>query len=206
MSISGTALFIEPQGSLLASLRERKAWLESSLPGQVYGNHPPHCTLLFGAYGEPNGWLGLLATAIGRISSFTLTTKDWQQFPNDAMAGGGHTIAYRAEPNPGLFQLQAAAAGTLAPFLEPARTPHPLASIEPFGASLRRYGFPFVGPHWIPHFTIGSPRVASGDPLLAKLMSGPTRHQFPVLAVSVWRVQGNHHERLHEVALAPRKT
>lgn len=196
------ALFIEPKGSLLASLRERKAWLEHAAPGQPLVSHPPHCTLLFGIYGEPRAWIQQLGSSLARVPAFELATDGWQEFFPDALAGGGRTVAYRVRPNDSLHSLQLAAAGVLAPFRGPDAGNHPLAGKEPFAASLRLYGFPFVGPHWIPHFTIGSVAPVVPADLVDQLKSGPTGHRFTVSSVSVWEVAGDRHWRRHELALA----
>lgn len=201
MSIEQTAIFIEPSGTLKASLIERKRTLEAALPRQAYTNHPPHCTLLFGSYGTPEIWIERLRTALQQLSAFPLSTDKWQEFPNDIQAAGGHTVAYRVVSSPELHELQSRIASTIAPFRKSFPHPHPLADREPFASSLERFGFPFVGPHWIPHFTIGSPRVPSNAPLLANLMSGPVAHTMPVNTVSVWRVKADHHERLCVLAL-----
>ncbi|HET7537866.1 MAG TPA: 2'-5' RNA ligase family protein [Candidatus Didemnitutus sp.] len=206
MNHRASALFIEPEGSLRACLLDRKAWLDASMPGQTYCNHPPHCTLVFGDYGDPSRWLESLRAVTLQTPAFEVETDSWQEFPHDALAEGGHTLAYRAVLDANLGQLQRKVAKTLAQFRQDGVTTHPLANREPFASSLREFGFPFVGPHWIPHFTIGSPRVAADDPLLARLKTGPVRHRFLVRLVSVWRVDGDRHERLHELALSPRQT
>lgn len=202
MSTSSTALFIEPRGTLLDAILERKAWLERTMPGQLYCAHPPHCTVLFGNYQPPDQWLDALSRQIGSIPAFELETDAWQQFPRDALAGGGHTIAYRVRLTPLLAHLQQVVAGCLAPFVTTDADAHPLSHAEPFASSLREFGSPFVGAHWIPHFTIGSPMVAPDDPLLTSLMAGPVRHRFIIRDLSVWLVAGERHERLHELALA----
>ena len=197
-----TAFFIEPQGPLRQALLDRKTFLEKTRPGQTYTLHPPHSTLLFGDYGAPDNWLDTLRLAVTTMPALTLTTDAWQEFPNDAQAHGGHTIAYRVKLTPELLALQQLLAETLAPFRSSSAPTHPLADREPFATSLARFGFPFVGPHWIPHFTIGSPRVPPGDPLLARLMAGSPVHETPADSVSIWRVTGEHHERLHTLTLS----
>jgi len=199
-----SAVFIEPQGTLRTALLEAKALLESRRPGEAYTLHPPHCTIIAGDYGDPAAWLPDLRARVARRPAFTLPVDGWIQFPDDELAGGGHTVAFRAGPTPALLQLQADVAEVLAPFSRLAPASHPLIGREPFATSLRRFGFPFVGPHWIPHFTIGSPRVAASDPLLRALTAGPPCHSTPVADLSVWNVDDEVHERLHELALAPR--
>lgn len=202
MNSSGTAIFIEPQGTLLEVLLERKAWLEQTMPGQAFCGHPPHCTVLFGAYGSPIAWLESLRQQIGALPVFELETNDWQQFPRDALAWGGCTVTYRVRLTSALSRVQQTVAGCLAPFPVNSPVSHPLAGTEPFASSLRKFGSPFVGPHWIPHFTIGSPLVAPEAAIVTQLMSGSARHRFFVRKLSVWRVEGDRHERLNELALA----
>ena len=202
MNSNDTAFFIEPQGPLLDALRERKAWLEETMPGQAFCSHPPHCTLLFGNYGSPDVWLEALRRRISTLPPFELVTDGWQQFPCDALADGGHTVAYRVRPTPALGYLQQTVAESMALWRSGNVSEHPLSNREPFASSLRKFGWPFVGPHWIPHFTIGSPLVAPEAPLLAHLMSGSARHRFVARRLSVWCVEGDQHERLHELALA----
>lgn len=197
-----TAIFIEPRGPLRTSLIERKAVLERAMPGQAYTRHPPHSTLVFGDYGSPELWTDHLRAAVNSLPVFHLATDAWQEFPNDLQADGGHTVAYRVKLSPDLLRLQLTIAEVVAPFRQPAPIPHPLADREPFASSLMRFGFPFVGPHWIPHFTIGSPRVPANDPLLFTLMAGSAAHEEQINWVSVWRVTADHHERLTELALA----
>lgn len=197
-----TAIFIEPRGTLRRSLLERKAVLEQTMPGQAYTRHPPHSTLLFGDYGSPELWTDQLRSAVNSLPTFPLATDAWQEFPNDLQADGGHTVAYRVKLSPELLRLQLTIAEVVAPFRRPLPIPHPLADREPFASSLLRFGFPFVGPHWIPHFTIGSPRVPANDPLLKTLMAGSAAHEEQINCVSVWRVTADHHERLTGLALA----
>lgn len=197
-----TAIFIEPQGSLRAALVERKQLLEQAMPGQAYTNHPPHSTLLFGDYGPPAIWTEKLRYAVRSVTPFPVSTDGWQQFPNDVQAAGGQTIAYRVRLSPELIRLQLMVAEAIAPFRKPDSSPHPLGDREPFATSLKQFGFAFVGAHWIPHFTIGSPQLAANDPLLLQLMAGSPVHEFSMKSISIWQVANDHHDRLSELALA----
>lgn len=201
-----TAIFLEPTGPLRDALLGRKAHLERAMPGQAYCSHPPHCTLLFGDYGPPAAWFDALRAAVHGVPPFPVETEGWQLFPNDLLAGGGTTVAFRVRLGPQLGQLQRIVAETLAPHRPPAARAaaagHPLAAREPFATSLGRYGFPFVGEHWIPHFTIGSPRVGAETPLVRELSTGSPCHAFRLGEISVWRVAGEEHTRQAGLPLA----
>lgn len=204
MSGSGqalTAVFIEPEGPLLSEIQERKAWLEARLPGQAYTSHPPHSTLLVGDYGPADQWRDALEASLRARPPFELLTEDWILFADDALAGGGQTVALRAALSSSLLDLQRGVAEALAPFHRGDATVHPLAQREPFATSLRHYGFPFVGSHWIPHFTVGSPRVTAHDPLVAELQRPPAKFRSAVNAISIWRVCGDEHVRSDVLAL-----
>lgn len=195
------AVFIEPSGLLEVLLRERKAWLEAVMPGQPYCSHPPHSTLLFGDYGPVALWKNALAHRLREVAPFAWSTDAWHVFPDDPLAGGGQTVALRGSPTPAVFALQRAVAEVLGAFNRADPTQHPLASREPFGSSLRQFGFPFVGSHWLPHFTIGSPRVSRDAPLVSQLQAGSPVHRFSVETVALWFVNGEQHTRIEIVPL-----
>ncbi|HSI86269.1 MAG: 2'-5' RNA ligase family protein [Candidatus Methylacidiphilales bacterium] len=198
------AIFIEPRGVLLEEIVQRKTMLEKILPGMPYTSHPPHSTLIFGNYGEPDAWLARLRERLKSMACFPLHVKSWVNFENDVLAGGGNTIAYRATASKELLALQVAVAEIVAPFhsVKVGKAPHPLAGREPFATSLRLYGSPFIGAHWIPHFTIGSLKGPTASELALLLTQETPNYTFSVDCISVWKVEGEKHERLHEIALA----
>lgn len=196
------AIFVEPEGSLRSALLARKALLEARMPAQAYTAHPPHCTLLFGDFGLPEPAVSALRVALADLTPFVLRSTSWRQFPGDTLAGGGHTIAFGLELTEELQRLQRRVAEAIGPWRDrKTAAAHPLARREPFASSLEHYGYPFVGAHWLPHCTIGSPRVAATDPLIAELMSGSPEHTFEVRSVSLWLVHGDQHTRYASVPL-----
>lgn len=194
-------VFIEPSGSLLAAIEDRKSLLESQMPDQPYTTAPPHCTLVHGRYKLVHKWTKLLARALEAVAPFSVSTSGWQEFPADPMTLGGHTVAFRADLDRNLASLQQIVAKTVAPYAVLPLEQHPLRSVEPFAKSLGKYGSAFVGPHWIPHFTIGSPRVAKGSKLLEDLTAGNSKHRFSVEYVSIWQAENDSHRKLFEIPL-----
>jgi len=198
-----TGIFIEPTGSLAAAIRSLKAEVTRQLPSQTYCSHPPHSTLIAGAFQELNLWQDHLAAALKTESPFTVRTTGFTIFHDDALAGGGHTVAFKAEPSPELFALQKHCADVVKTWRAPAATT-PRAVLferEPFRSSFAEYGFPFVGSHWLPHFTIASLKVAEDSPLLRAISSGAAQHEFLLDRVSVWEIADDLHTKLFEVPL-----
>jgi 2'-5' RNA ligase len=195
-------IFIEPTGSLADSIRALKAEVECQLPGHKFCSHPPHSTLIYGQYQEPKLWRDQLAAALAELPPFRIQTTEFGFFYDDALAGGGHTVVFKAQPVPEVFALQRACGDVLKHWRnpgEPARGG--LLEREPFRSSYAEYGFPFVGPHWIPHFTIASLKVTKDAPLLRTLTAGDARHAFQLDRVSVWEIAGDSHAKLFEVPL-----
>jgi len=193
-------IFIEPTGSLADAIRALKSEVGRQLPGQKFCSHPPHCTLIYGKYQEPKLWRDQLAAALDSLVPFRLQTNGFGFFYDDALAGGGHTVVFKAQPVPEVFALQKMCADLLKHWraqTEPVRGG--LLEREPFRSSYAEYGFPFVGPHWIPHFTVASLRVAKDAPLLRAITSGEARHAFLLERVSVWEIAGDSHTKLFEV-------
>ena len=65
--------------------------------------------------------------------------------------------------------------------------------------SYNRYGFPFVGEHWIPHFSISSLRAEKTHPIIEDFLSNTKQDHFTVNQLSVWRVDGDEHTQLETV-------
>ncbi len=196
-------IFIEPTGSLAGAIRSLKAEVERQMSGQKFCAHPPHNTLIYGRYQEPKLWRAQFAAALAALPPFRIQTTEFGFFYDDALAGGGHTVVFKAVPTPEIFSLQKSCGDVLKQWRgsdEPVARGG-LLEREPFRSSFAEYGFPFVGPHWIPHFTIASLKVAKDAPLLRAISSGEARHEFLLDRVSVWEIEGDSHTKLFEVPL-----
>src|SRR5438445_7262650 len=101
-------IFIEPTGSLADAIRSLKAEVERQLPGQKFCSHPPHCTLIYGQYREPELWRDQLPNVLEAQSPFQIRTAEFGFFYEDALAGGGHTVVFKAKPVPEVYALQKA--------------------------------------------------------------------------------------------------
>lgn len=195
------AIFVEPQGQLAEYIAESKKAIERELPGQPYCADPPHSTLFFAALAAADCWMEPLRSALRPVTPIDADIRRTIVFADDPLTGGGQTLALRVESSPGLVALQRTVADALAPFVLP---PPPLAGgmdREPFRTSYDRYGFPFVGEHWIPHFTIASPRVSRHDPMVAQFSLLQLDYPVRIDRVSAWEVEGSAHRRIGTLEL-----
>ena len=54
--------------------------------------------------------------------------------------------------------------------------------------SYQNFGFPFVGEHWIPHFTISSLKVAKNHKIIRDFLLDQINICFTVNTISIWDI------------------
>ena len=102
-----------------------------------------------------------------------------------------------------LFHIQAGVGEVLSNYKEdsPKQASLSILKKEPFKTSMERYGFPFVGDHWLPHFSIASLKVRRNSLFLKELLQRPVSFTFTVDEISIWEVEGDRHTKLHTIHL-----
>lgn len=195
-------IFLEPSGDLRDLIVAQKAKVEAELPGQVFCDHPPHATFIFGGYHSSDIWLEYLLDRI--LPTFTVTVDGYHLFPNDTLAGGGHTLVHRLQSCSAMLEIQQEAAELLEDFVEqPGGEAEPPWG-EPLRTSMQRFGFPFVGEHWIPHMTIASFQTPLDHELIAELQQQPNKGlSFEAKELAVWQLIGSEHRLLETIPLHP---
>jgi hypothetical protein len=191
-------VFIEPKGSLLEAIQDSKLKVSSIIGDQLYLSHPPHCTIFHGMLAPMKLWEYDFLEAIRNEKFFMTRTIENFAFFNDPLADGGHTVAIKIDKDPRLMRLQMIVAETLRPFAgDPIDSrDSQLTHLQPFKESIERYQFPFVGEHWIPHFTVSSLAIDKGHPLIKELLDAKYDFQVAVGEISVWKIDGESHEKL----------
>ena len=197
-------IFLEPLPPLFEEIKSRKQRIRSLIGDQVYLNHPPHCTIYHGTLASLDNWRTSLEEAVKSCKSFTTRTVENFVFYSDPLAQFGHTIAIRLQLDPNLFELQALVAKALQPHIKrnSRAIPSSLAKHSPFRESIELFNFPFVGEHWIPHFSISSLAVDKDSHLIADLLEAPCHFKVPVRELSIWEINDNYHNKLTTIRLA----
>jgi hypothetical protein len=195
------AIFIEPTGTLLTRIDEMKGTVRALLPGSPYCDHPAHSSIVVAPLKDPAAGASHLPASLA-IAPFTIQAGEPIVFYEDAFTAG-HTLAWRARPNSNLLALQRAVAHLLAPLVDRQALPPlpPSIAREPFLSSYQRFGFPFVGDHWIPHFTIASLRTARTHPMITTFLAQAESFALPVTEISLWLVSGEAHTKLRTIKL-----
>lgn len=201
--VSLCAVFIEPAGQLKDFVAAWKRIVTESLGDQPYVAHPPHSTLIVAPLRDVSAWAQDVRSRLERLDPFLLETTRPMAFYDDPSTNGGHTLAVTVLRSPVLAAMQEVVAAIGARYLDRDALPSPsgLLMREPFLSSYRAFGFPFVGGHWIPHFSVASLRVGRDHPLLVRFLATPTVFSQEVAAVSLWLVKGDLHECIETIGV-----
>ncbi len=179
--------------------RVSKQW-----PGAAYVTHPPHSTMWVGDVHDGDAVRAALEEAAAQVPAFSMSIQSPCVFYDDALAGGGQTCAFAATLVSSLIRLQQLFCDALRMHRSAStdlELPPPLRR-APFLESWRRYGFPFVGAHWIPHFTVASLPVRRDDPVVAAFLESTRTCEMTLRSASWWQIVGERHERLVWLPLA----
>jgi len=197
-----TALVIEPAPLLAAELAARKARAGAQWPTAPFLHHPPHATLLAGVYESPDRWLAALRDALRHVPAFEIQSSVVITFPDDPTPGTT-TVAFDVAESVELRALQRTVAEVVAPF-RVAGAADTLAGLHRRSdaiASARQFGYPWVGSHWKPHFTIAALPSGPTNPLPLEFLAPVPVVRTQVTRVSVWGVLGEEHSTLAQVPL-----
>jgi len=192
------AIFLEPNKALRELILDSKAFIQTNYADSPYCSHPPHCTLIHGDFGDPQIWLPALYEKLSNIQPFEVSPKCWNVFYSDSFTNGDTIVIDLTRPKC-IYELQLEIAQTLAPH----KNFFPEANLPKLNndaiTSFRKYGFPFVGPHWIPHMTIASitdKQNKTGYQLLNTPI--PTTPMI-ISEVSIWNVDGDSHTMIKRI-------
>jgi 2'-5' RNA ligase len=189
----GIAIFIEPQGELKTNLLMWKAKVEENLPGQFYCSHPPHSTLIHVNVKHEAMAIEIIGKSLQYFSAFINKVIETGIFWEDSATGGGHTLFWKIHPNQLLFDLQTQVAEALSPLLANNTAPEFVKNDPVLKESFDRYGYPFIGVHWIPHMTIASLQAPRNHPLIEEFQNLAGNYEMAVTEVSCWQVKTDQH-------------
>ena len=192
------AVFIEPEGELRTNILRWKEMVGAQYPNQSYCIHPPHSTLIRVNIEREEMAVRAVGEILKDFNSFKIRIAETDVFWNDIATGGGHTLFWKIETNKTLFDLQRQVAESLSPFLSYNPEPKFVKNSPLLKNSFDRYGFPFIGDHWIPHFTIASLKTVQNDPFIEEFLKQSCEFELYAAEVSFWRVENDQHKFLEK--------
>ena len=161
--------FILPNVKLEHEIMFWKGLVESNCPDQFYTKHLPHLTILNIKVKDINIALKKSIETINEYNSFQIRIEKKGVFWNDFGTHGGHTLFYEVKKNQYILNLQKVLAESLTS--EVIREEGSIYKEKGYEMDLsyKKYGSPFIGEQWIPHFSIAS--LNKDVPLGASLFS-----------------------------------
>ena len=189
----GFAIFIEPEGELRTNILKWKKMIEAKFPNQIYCSHPPHSTLIYVNIKQEEMALFSVGNILRVFPTFHNKIVEADVFWNDNAAGGGHTLYWKIQSSQPLLNLQREVAESLHPFISNNTEPTFVKNEPLLKNSFDRYGFPFIGNHWIPHMTIASLKTYHNDPLIEEFLEQSCEFELDVTEVSCWSIDNEQH-------------
>lgn len=194
----GLGVFIEPDGELRDFILSCKEKMEELDPHAIYLTHPPHLTLIHTDVPYTATLKSKLVDQIKKGGPVEIQIKQYHVFEKDPLAENRNTLTLRVEQNEFLFQLQMIVASTVEQNLSTAFVEKEFPTAQ-MNNSYKLYGFPFVGDHWIPHFTIGSTRQSVIDEVKSENQKHPMKFNQTINEISVWNINKDSHTKIEAI-------
>ena len=196
----GLGVFIVPEGRLRSKIFHWKEKVEKQMDEQPYTNHPPHLTIIHSDIKNYKTAINEIKDCLSRLKSFKLTVHKNNIFWDDLFTGG-HTLSFNIKKSEYLNSIQKKLSIIFFKYKENNIIPEFFRPHKQLYDSYLNFGFPFVGRHWIPHFTISSLKVDKNHRIIQKFLLDKIDVSFTVNKISIWNINGNQHQKIEEFIL-----
>lgn len=194
------AVFIIPDSSISQKIIKWKNIVIESKVDQTYAAHPPHLTLININVNRYRKAIRAIEQLVDTVSSFDITIDRKDIFYDDIFTGG-HTSFYGIRKNSNLNALQLSLANVLKVYKNEDKPPEKIIKDRRLYDSYLKYGFPFIGEHWIPHFSIASLKIEKSDIFFQKFLSNQNIYKIYIKQISVWHVSEDIHTLIKNIDL-----
>ena len=190
-------IFIEPKYELRNYIVKWKLKIKKKYSNTKYINHPPHLTLFFANISKENKAIEAIENVANQLKSFKIHINQAGIFVNDAFTGKD-TIYLKINKNRKIYLLQKKIANNLK-FLVNKRKLNNFKNLNNnLKKSFLNYGYPFVGTHWKPHFTIGSINNFKNKEEYKKFFDKKINFTNEVKVISLWRINQKKHTKIKD--------
>jgi hypothetical protein len=194
-------IFIEPSGTLRKNINFYKKKIKKNLINSTYSDHPPHSTIFFSDLNFKPELKEKLEHEISQIKSFKIKINKISVFQND-ISTGKNTYFFKIIKNRYLNKLQEDIVTIIKPNLNKSFLKKKLDyNNMNFNYNFRKYGYPFIGKCWKPHFTIASCELNRKNMELKKFLPINNNYLMLVKYISIWRIYKNKHILIKKIKL-----
>ena len=197
-------IFIEPPKKNSYFIYNWKKIIKKNFGYQKYLTHPVHSTLAVFKFKKKikKSFYKILYKNISSCKKFSLNITRPEIFYNDPITKGD-TLYFGIKNNKHLLNLQKKILNQFQ------KINHNIIKNEKFknkkyNTNYKKYGFPFVGKDWIPHFTVASIKSKSEikNKLFKKFLSQKfSKKSFSIKHCSIWKINENKHTKILELKL-----
>ena len=194
------AVFLNPNDTVSKEINRWKKIVNEKFCDSYYCDHPPHSTIINVEVENYTLAIEDVKKAVNGYKSFEIIINNKDVFWDDILTGG-HTIYFGIKKNPDLHLLQKIIAKSLRNHLinRPASTQ--IKNNQTLYNSYKSYGSPFIGKHWLPHFTIASIETSKNDSLVQKFLNDDILEKFTINNFSIWIINGDNHNMIENINL-----
>ena len=185
-------IFVDADGWLKKDLEGWKAKINSTELNNQYTAHPSHLTLINVNVENENEAANYVSSQFKIFDKFRINIKKKDIFWDDSLTDG-HTLYYKVEKNNHLFKLQKHLAKILIPIKTDSKVPKIISQNKILYKSYLKYGSPFIGDHWIPHFTVSSLKTNKEDPIITEFLKKKIKYSIEIVNLSLWKINGDCH-------------
>lgn len=156
MKISKYAILWLPSQPITNYIQLWKDRVTKVEPDATYLNHPVHSTFFVFMADESSEdkLIETLDTCSKSVAGFNIEFGNWSIFRSDNVTGGD-TIILAIKPNETLYKCQEMIASAFNQYKKQ-QLDYPNKWEGVYKESFDRFGFPFVGKHWLPHISVAS--------------------------------------------------
>jgi len=185
-------IFIEPTKELKTYINKWKKKINKKFIRAKLTSHPPHSTIYYADLVKNKDILKVLETTLKTINSFKITVSKTLIFYDDKLTTGD-IMCLSINKNNELFQIQKKIARNLKFFIKKDPKKNNELTDKILLASVKQFGYPFVGDHWLPHFTIGSIKNKRTSNEFKQFIEEKIKFMNNVNHISAWKISGNKH-------------
>ena len=185
-------IFIEPNKELKIHINKWKNKINKKFIRTRLTLHPPHSTIYYANLIKDKDILNVLEATVKTIDSFRISVNKTLIFYDDELTGGD-TMCLLINKNDKLFQIQKKIAKSLKFFIKKNSNAKQKFTNKALSTSVKKYGYPFVGKHWLPHFTIGSIKNKRNSSEFKQFTKEKVKFTNNINYISAWKISGNKH-------------
>jgi hypothetical protein len=187
------AVFVEPDYKLKKFIKVLKKKIYINYNKSFFFNHPPHSTIFYSDLKNNKLALKNVLKIFKKKINIKIICKKYSSFVNTPI-NGETTLFIKIKKNKELSKLQLELANNLSSHVKKDYLTKNKNKFKKkyLKNSFLKYGFPYVGDHWIPHFSIGS--IRNNHPILRNdFIKNNKSFIFKVKYITFWKVNKNQH-------------